>query len=229
MEAPETNPSDQRGLKDAAQPYGIFLRSVGWLLLKLGGWTIIGERPHAKKLVVVAAPHTSNWDFVWVLAFATHFQLRISWLGKHTLFRAPFGWFMRWLGGVPVTRHRRGNLVDDLIETFGEYEALALAVPPEGTRGATDRWKSGFYHIARGADVPILLSFLCYENRTGGFGPEIVPTGDVRADMDRVRDFYRDKVGKRADLFSHIRLREEEEQEAAAAGTEAVASAAVEQ
>lgn len=235
MDVPESKGTDQRGLKDASKPYGIFLRSLGWLLLKLGGWTIVGDRPKARKMVVVAAPHTSNWDFVWVLAFATHYQLRISWLGKHTLFKAPFGGFMRWLGGIPVRRNRRGNLVEDLVETYGEYEALALTVPPEGTRGAAEYWKSGFYHIARGANVPILLSFLCYENRTGGFGPELLPTGDVRADMDRVRAFYRDKVGRRADLFSHIRLREEDEAgspesaEPAASSAATAASAAVEQ
>lgn len=199
------------GARDASKPYGWFLRALGWVLLKGGGWKIIGERPTAKKVVVVAAPHTSNWDFVWVLAFATHYDLRISWLGKHTLFTPPFAWFMRWLGGIPVVRDRRGNLVDQIIDAFAEYESLALAVPPEGTRGQSEYWKSGFYHIARGANVPILLSYLCYENRTGGFGPELVPTGDVRRDMDVIREFYKDKIGRRADLVSRIHLREEEE------------------
>lgn len=211
-------PVQRRG-KDASKPYGIFLRTLGWLLLKLGGWTVTGERPTAKRLVVVAAPHTSNWDFVWVLAFATHYQLRISWLGKNTLFKAPFGGFMRWLGGIPVYRQKKTNLVDELVETYGEYEALALTVPPEGTRGQADYWKSGFYHIAKGAGVPILLSYLCYENKMGGFGPELWTSDDVRADMDKVRAFYAGKVGKRADLSSRIRLREED----------AAASAPVEQ
>jgi 1-acyl-sn-glycerol-3-phosphate acyltransferase len=196
--------------KDASKPYGIFLRTVGWLLLKLGGWTAAGERPKAKRLVVVAAPHTSNWDFVWVLAFATHYQLRISWLGKNTLFKAPFGGFMRWLGGIPVYRQEKTNLVDELVATYGDYEALALTVPPEGTRGQADYWKSGFYHIAKGAGVPILLSYLCYESKTGGFGPELWTSDDVRADMDQIREFYAGKVGKRAGLSSKIRLREED-------------------
>ncbi len=197
--------------KDAAKPYGIFLRSVGWLLLKLGGWTATGERPKAKRLVVVAAPHTSNWDFVWVLAFATQFQLRISWLGKHTLFKVPFGGFMGWLGGIPVHRHAKTNLVKELVATFDKYEALALTVPPEGTRGQADYWKSGFYHIASGARVPILLSYLCYESKTGGFGPELWTSDDMGADMDQIRDFYAGKVGKYPDLSSRMRLREEGE------------------
>lgn len=126
---------------------------------------------------------------------------------------------MRWLGGIPVYRQKKTNLVDELVETYGEYEALALTVPPEGTRGQADYWKSGFYHIAKGAGVPILLSYLCYENKMGGFGPELWTSDDVRADMDKVRAFYAGKVGKRADLSSRIRLREED----------AAASAPVEQ
>jgi len=203
-------PSPRRG-KDASKPYGIFLRSLGWILLKLGGWEVTGERPKARRMVVVAAPHTSNWDFVWVLAFATHYQLRISWLGKHTLFKAPFGGFMRWLGGIPVYRHAKTNLVEELVTTYGEYDALALTIPPEGTRGQAEYWKSGFYHIARRADVPILLSYLCYEQKIGGFGPEVWTSDDVRADMDKIREFYVGKVGKRAEQNSRIRLREEDE------------------
>ncbi|MEO2167130.1 MAG: acyltransferase, partial [bacterium] len=112
---------------------------------------------------------------------------------------------------VSVQRDRRANRAEEFIETFDEYERLILTVPPEGTRGQTEYWKSGFYHIARGANVPILLSFLCYENKTAGFGPVVMPTGDLRVDMDRIREFYFDKIGKRADLFSRIRLREEDE------------------
>ena len=205
----------QRRGKDASKPYGIFLRSLGWILLKIGGWEVTGERPKARRMVVVAAPHTSNWDFVWVLAFATHYQLRISWLGKHTLFKFPFGGFMRWLGGIPVYRHARTNLVDELVTTYGEYDALALTIPPEGTRGQAEYWKSGFYHIARRAEVPILLSYLCYEKKIGGFGPEIWTSDDVRADMDKIREFYVGKVGKRAAHNSRIRLREEDERESA--------------
>ena len=117
---------------------------------------------------------------------------------------------MRWLGGIPVYCQKKTNLVDELVETYGEYEALALTVPPEGTRGQADYWKSGFYHIAKGAGVPILLSYLCYEKKRGGFGPELWTSDDVRADMDKVRAFYAGKVGKRADLSSRIRLREED-------------------
>ena len=204
---------EERRGKDAAKPYGVFMRTLSWLLLKGGGWTVTGHRPQSKRVFVVSAPHTSNWDFVWVLSFAVHFQLRISWLGKHTLFKKPFGGFMRSLGGIPVIRHERTNLVQDLIQTYEEYDALALTVPPEGTRGHTEYWKSGFYQIAKGAGVPLLLSYLCYETKEGGFGPEVWTTDDVRSDMDKVREFYRGKVGKHAKLNSQIRLREEDREE----------------
>jgi 1-acyl-sn-glycerol-3-phosphate acyltransferase len=179
------------------------------LFLHLTGWQAEGDRPQPRKYVLIAAPHTSNWDLAYLLAFAALFDVRISWMGKHTLFRPPMGWIMSWLGGIPIRRHERGNLVERMAGAFDEAESLTLVVPAEGTRGRVDHWKSGFYHVARMARVPIVLSYLDYARKRGGFGPAILPSGDLAADMDQIRAFYGDKVGKYPDLFGEIRLKEE--------------------
>ena len=132
-------------------------------------------------------------------------------MGKHTLFRGPPGAILRALGGVPIRRERREDVVDAMVRSFEEHGELALTVPAEGTRGYVAHWKSGFYHIARSADVPIVLSFLDYERKVGGFGPEIIPTGNVRADMKLIRDFYADMKGLYPEKFSPVRLPEEDD------------------
>ena len=159
--------------------------------------------------MLIAAPHTSNWDLVYLLALSEVFDVRVSWMGKAAIFRPPFGWLMRRLGGIPVTRHQRGNMVSQATHRFATAQDLALVVPAEGTRGAVEHWKSGFYHIARGAEVPIVLGYLDYARRRGGFGPSLVATEDVRKDMDQIREFYADKVGKHPDQFAEPRLKEE--------------------
>ena len=183
-----------------------------WLsrwFLRLAGWTLEGDAPPSH-CVVICAPHTSNWDFVYLLAMGSVFGIELRWLGKHTLFRGPMGWTARRLGGVPVRRDRRGNLVQEVAKHFAEYDSLALCVPPEGTRGRTDHWKSGFYHIAIAGQVPIAASFLDYERKVGGFGLVFSPSEDLEADMDLLRAFYADKVGKFPECFGDVRLREED-------------------
>ena len=177
------------------------------------GWTPDGIRPEPRQYVLIAAPHTSNWDFLYLIAFAEHFEIEISWVGKDTLFRAPYGWFMRMLGGIPIVRQKRENRVLSLAKLFSEYDDLGLVVPAEGTRAHVDHWKSGFYHIARTAEVPIIMSYLDYEEKRGGFGPAFQPTGDVRLDMDEVRSFYEGKKGKFPERFGQIRLIEEDSDE----------------
>ncbi|MDJ0852653.1 MAG: lysophospholipid acyltransferase family protein [Myxococcota bacterium] len=179
------------------------------LFLRLTGWEAEGARPVERRFVLIAAPHTSNWDLAFLLAFAQVFDLRISWMGKHTLFRPPLGALMRRVGGLPVVRHRKGDMVGQMAEAFAERDALALVVPAEGTRDYTAHWKSGFYHIALRAGVPIVMGYLDYARKRGGFGPALHPTGDVRADMDEIRDFYSDKVGLYPEKFGEVRLKEE--------------------
>lgn len=184
-------------------------RFARWLLRMLG-WRLEGAKPEFDRYVLIAAPHTSNWDFPMMLAFAAAFDIRITWMAKHSLFRPPMGFIMRKLGGLPVVRHENRNVVDELVDTFSEVEALVLVVPTEGTRSYRDYWKSGFYHIARQASVPIVPSFLDWGQKRGGFGPALETSGDVTADMQYFRDFYAGMEGKYPDQFGPIRLREEE-------------------
>ena len=192
-------------------------RLLARLVIVMTGWKPEGVRPEPDQYVLIAAPHTTNWDFLYLIAFAWLFDIKMSVMAKHSLFWPPLGWFMRAFGALPVRRDKRHNLVETLAGLFEEYDELALVVPAEGTRGHVDYWKSGFYHIARTAKVPIVMSFLDYERKVGGFGPALVPTGDVVSDMDAVRAFYGDKQGKYPELFGQIRLKEEEEAPAATA------------
>ena len=185
-------------------------RFLARLFISATGWKPEGGPPDAARYVLIAAPHTSNWDFPYLIAFAWYFDMEMNWIGKHTLFRPPMSFLMRALGGIPVRRHKRENLVSTLAALFDQYETLGLVVPAEGTRGPVDHWKSGFYHIAREAGVPIVMSFLDYERKVGGIGPAFRPTGNIRKDMDQVRAFYSDKKGKFPDWFGPPRLLEED-------------------
>jgi len=177
--------------------------------LRATGWTAEGEKPRERRFVLIAAPHTSNWDLAYLLALAAIFDVKVSWMGKHALFRPPLGWLMRRAGGIPIVRHRSGNMVSQMTRAFEESTSLALVVPAEGTRSYVAHWKSGFYHIARSANVPIVLGYLDYARRCGGFGPALLPTGDISADMDEIRGFYADKIGKYPEKFGEVRLKEE--------------------
>jgi 1-acyl-sn-glycerol-3-phosphate acyltransferase len=186
-------------------------KTIANAFLRATGWRPEGARPTARKFVLIAAPHTSNWDLAYLLALAETFDLRVSWLGKHTLFLPPLGFVMRAVGGIPVVRHKRTNLVQQVAELFAERDELALTVPAEGTRSYAEYWKSGFYRIAQAANVPIVFGYLDYARKRGGFGPDpLMPTGDLKRDMDVVRAFYADKVAKFPSQFGPIRLREEE-------------------
>ena len=183
-----------------------------WLthrFLAFAGWAPEGGRPLEKRFVLIAAPHTSNWDLFYLLALARVYNIKVSWMGKHVLFRPPLGALMRRLGGIPIVRHKSGNMVAQMARAFAESEALALVVPVEATRAYVAHWKSGFYHIAREANVPIVMGYLDYARKRGGFGPALYPSDDVSRDMDEIRDFYADKVGKYPDQFGEIRLKEE--------------------
>ena len=180
------------------------------MLLRLFGWRAEGSLDDLPKCVLVVAPHTSNWDFPVMLALAIALRIKATWMGKHTLFRPPFGWLMRWLGGLPIDRGARHNVVEQAVESFRTRDRLVLAVLPEGTRKRTPYWKSGFYHIAMGAKVPIALGYADYRRKVGGIGRVIVPSGDVDADMALIREFYSGMAGKRPEQFGEIRLKSQE-------------------
>jgi 1-acyl-sn-glycerol-3-phosphate acyltransferase len=185
------------------------LKAIARLFLKVAGWDSEGGLPVEKRFVLIAAPHTSNWDLALLLALAETYDVRVSWMGKHTLFRGPMGRLMTAVGGIPVRRDRRNSLVKQMAAEFEKRDELVLVVPSEGTRGYTPHWKSGFYHIATEAGVPIVMGFLDYAHKRGGFGPALLPSGDIRADMDEFRAFYSDKTGRHPELFGEIRLKEE--------------------
>ncbi|MEX2112478.1 MAG: lysophospholipid acyltransferase family protein [Pirellulales bacterium] len=182
---------------------------LGRLYLRLRGWTLQGQKPPYKKYLILAAPHTSNWDVPLMLAMSYVYGIRVSWIGKHSLFRGPLGSLMRLLGGVPVDRRAAHNAVQQLVDQFARREELCLLITPEGTRGRSDYWKSGFYHIAREAKVPIVLGLLDFKRKVGGLFEAIEPGGNLTADMDRIRAFYAGAQGKHPENFGPIRLREE--------------------
>ncbi len=178
-------------------------RGLSLVFLKLAGWRIEGALPsEAHKSVLIAAPHTSNWDLPYTLMVAFALRLTPYWMGKHSLFKAPFGGLMRWLGGIPVDRSQANNLVEASAQAIREANGpLQLIVPPEGTRSKTRYWKTGFYYIAQSAQVPIVLAFMDYGRKRSGLGPVFVPTGDAAADLAAIQAFYKPFKGKNAAQF----------------------------
>jgi 1-acyl-sn-glycerol-3-phosphate acyltransferase len=184
-----------------------FTAWLGLMFLKILGWRVEGEIPSIKKFVIIAAPHTSNWDFPITLAVAFALKIKIYWMGKTAMFRWPFGGLLRWLGGIPIDRSRSHNVVDQSIQAFQERDQLIMVVPPEGTRKKVSYWKTGFYHIARGAAVPIVLGFLDYRQKAGGIGPTFFPTGRIEEDMRQIRAYYATITGKRQSQFGNAVIR----------------------
>ncbi len=166
------------------------------MALKLTGWRIDGTVPDIPKFVLIAAPHTSNWDFPYTLFMAFALRIKIYWMGKDALFRGPLYWFFKWLGGIPVDRSKSNNVVAQSIQKFHQSDSLILTIPPSGTRKKVLYWKSGFYHIANGAGVPVVLGFLDYRRKVGGIGPVVAPTGDIESDMKIIKAYYADISGK---------------------------------
>lgn len=179
------------------------LRITSRRLLRLLGWRVEGElSPRAARCVVIAAPHTSNWDFPYTLLAAFALGMHIRWLGKASLFRAPFGGVARWLGGIPVPRDRSSNLVASSVAALvGALGPLQVVVSPEGTRARAAQWKTGFHHMARGAGLPIQLSYLDWGERRCGLGPLVDPGDDVQADIAHIKAFYAPFRGRNAQQF----------------------------
>ncbi len=166
------------------------------VFLWINGWRATGSLPKTSKLVLIAAPHTTNWDLPYMLFIAFVLRAKIYWMGKDAIFRWPFGSLFKWLGGIPVDRSKANNVVAQSIEQFAKNDSLVLTVPPAGTRKRVLNWKTGFYHIANGAGVPIAMGFLDYKRKVGGIGSVLQPTGDIEADMQIIRSFYQDISGK---------------------------------
>lgn len=184
---------------------------MGRFVLWISGWTQVDSLPPEPKYVAIAAPHASNWDLILLLAVAWVNRIKISWMGKHTLFRGPLGWVLKRFGGIPINRTGPHQIVDQIAKVFQSTDRLILVIPPEGTRKRTDYWKSGFYHIARLAHVPIIPGALDYARKEASTGPIIRPKEDtLHDDMEAIRAFYRDKRGRFPEKSGPIRLREED-------------------
>lgn len=173
-------------------------------------WKLVTEPAPNRPSILIGAPHTSNWDFVVMLAIAWRLRVDVHWLGKHSLFTGWRGPIMRGLGGIPVDRSDPSKIVDEVVGRMRKGEVFALVITPDGTRGGHTHWKSGFHRIAMATGMPVTLGYLDTATRTTGLGPTLEMSGDIAADMDRIREFYADKRGIRPHLQVTPRLREED-------------------
>jgi 1-acyl-sn-glycerol-3-phosphate acyltransferase len=183
------------------------LRHFARLSLKLAGWRVDDRFPRDDKYVLVVAFHTSNWDFIYGILAKWSLQERLNFVAKHTLFRAPFGYMFRAMGGIPVDRRMRHGFIDKMVEQFSCRDVMKLAILPEGTRSHVKYWKTGFYYIAVQAKVPIALGYFDYANKIVGVGKTFYPSGDIEKDMHVIREFYADKTGKHPQNQGPICLR----------------------
>jgi 1-acyl-sn-glycerol-3-phosphate acyltransferase len=181
----------------------------GRIILQLTGWTIKCAPFPGDKFVLVGAPHTSNFDFIFLLITSWVLRLKLYWVGKHTLFRPPIGWFSRRLGGIPVDRRASYGAVDQIADRIREAGEIILVIAPAGTRKHTDHWKSGFYWIASKAQVPVVCAALDYDKKLVDVGLNFRPGGDLSADMEAIRTFYQGVKGRFPHKQATIRLREE--------------------
>lgn len=175
----------------------VFSRTVARILWSLTGWRFGGEVPDVSKAVVIVAPHTSNWDFLIGVTAMFALGIRVSFLGKHTLFRGPMGPMMRWLGGVAVDRSSSSGVVQQIVDAFQQHDSLFLTLTPEGTRGKVERWKTGFYHMARQAGVPIVPVVFDYGRRWITFAEPVSPSGDLERELPAIKKLFEGVAGKR--------------------------------
>lgn len=171
-------------------------RAVCAWLLRIGGWRMAGALPNVGKLVLIAAPHSSWWDGVWGLLLKVALGVDVAFMGKRELFRGPLGWLLRGLGGIPIERGTTHGVVEQMVDRFRASPRLWLGIAPEGTRRPVAKWRSGFWHIARAAGVPILPVYFDYPSRTIGFGPLFQPSQDLDADLAALKAFYRPYRGR---------------------------------
>lgn len=183
------------------------LRGIALVLLKILGWKTSGTLPADNKFILIVAPHTSNWDLFYGIILAFALKLDARYIAKKELFRGPFSGLMTWSGAIPVDRASSHHIVEQMVSVFMEKDQFILALAPEGTRHKKDSWKSGFYHIALDAGVPILLGYIDYAGKTGGAGPLINLTGDLEKDMAVIREFYAKIQGRHPENTSPVVIR----------------------
>lgn len=171
-------------------------KRIARFLFGLFGWKVVGEAPKVPKAVLVVAPHTSSWDFIVGVFSRAILGIQIKFIGKASLFRPPFGWLFRWLGGYPVKRTERQDTVKFVIDLFNRHEAFFFSLSPEGTRQRTEKLRTGFYSIAKGAGVPIVLVGFDYAKREVQIQPPFYPTTDQAADFEHIVGYFRTVTGR---------------------------------
>lgn len=182
------------------------LKGLAKLLLKIGGWTVVGDLPSVPKAVVIAAPHTSNWDGFWALVYKVAVGIDLRFFAKHSLFWFPLGNVLRALGALPLDRSKATSAVQQAVEMFESQEKFYFALAPEGTRSLRPGWKSGFYRIAQEADVPVFFGVLDFGNREIGITGSFELSGEIEADMKHCADFYANILGRWPEKASPVRL-----------------------
>ncbi|WLT32375.1 lysophospholipid acyltransferase family protein [Geothrix sp. PMB-07] len=194
MNPPQPYPIPPAALR---QDRGWFWRFLGRAYLKHAGWRVEGPFPEATRYVAIVAPHTSNWDFPLGVALMFAVDLRVSWLGKHSLFKPPFRRLFRWLGGIPVDRRASHGVVGDCVKAFETTPHLLLGLAPEGTRKGVSQWRTGFYQIATGAQVPILPVAFDFKEHVVRLMPLFQPSGSLEEDLPKIQGLFRDAQGLR--------------------------------
>ena len=175
------------------------VRRILLALYRWKGWTLEGRRPDCDKFIILGAPHTSNWDFIFFLGATHGLGIRPNFIGKSSLFKWPMTRFMLDMGGVPVERSKSGNYVEQVAAAFARSDDLALVIAPEGSRTFRGEWKTGFYHIANNANVPIMMGYIDAATKEAGLADLFHPTGNLKQDIREIRAFYNKKIGLRAE------------------------------
>lgn len=186
-----------------------FIYRLALVFMRALGWKFKGHKPPEKKFVLLGAPHTSNWDFFITLALIGHFDLPLRYMVKDQVFKGPWSGLLKSLGAIPIDRSRRVNVVDSTIEALVKNDEIVIGILPEGTRKRTEYWKSGFYHIAFGAGVPVVLAKVDGPSKTLTLGPSIMLTGDIEADMAKIAAYYADATAIFPECFGPVRLKME--------------------
>jgi len=182
------------------------MKLLSRLILKLIGWKLDERVPETQRYVMIGYPHTSNWDFILGMMAKWAMSLPVNWVAKHSMFWGPFKPMFIAMGGVPLNREKTTGFIQKNVELFAQREHFILGLMPEGTRSKTDHWKTGFYHIAHGANVPIALAYMDYKNKIIGIGEVMQTSGDIHADFEIIKAFYNDKIGYKPEYQSDMKI-----------------------
>jgi len=183
------------------------LQKISKFILRSLGWQIESNLPESKNYLIIGVYHTSNWDFPLGLLCFSAIGLKFNWVGKHTLFRWPFGLLFKAIGGIPVNRNIHTGFIRKITELYNNNDELIIAMSPEGTRSKTEYWKTGFYYIALETNIPVALGYIDYPNKKIGIGDYFTPTGDIQLDLEMIKEFYKIKTGKYPEKQGDIKIR----------------------